>query len=65
MRGANFRWPLVLTQRGAKQCFPIFSYGGNFCLQKEAWPNGPPKYANETETETEAEITTGTYTESE
>ena len=28
--GPNFRWPLVLTQGGAKPCFPIFFYGEKF-----------------------------------
>ena len=46
--GPNFRWLLVLTQRGpnpkgAKLCFPNFSYGEqkNF-LPKGPWLNGPP-----------------------
>ena len=33
--GPNFRWPLVLTQKGAKPClFPIFShfFKHNFCV---------------------------------
>ena len=39
--GANFRWPLVLTQRGkGKPSFPKTNF-----LPKGPWPNDPPKYA--------------------
>ena len=35
-RGPNFRWPLVLPQRGAKLSFLNFSYGENkFFYQKK------------------------------
>ena len=36
-RRGEFRWPLLLTQKGPKPCFPIFP------MVK----NGPPKYATE------------------
>ena len=41
--GPNFRWPLVLTQRGAKLSFPNFSYGEKkiFFAKEGPWPNGP------------------------
>ena len=41
---------MVLTQKGAKPCFPIFSYGENkfFFAKGGPWPNGPPKYATGT-----------------
>ena len=37
--GPNFRWPLVLTWRGAKPCFPIFSYGEIYLTKGGPWPN--------------------------
>ena len=47
-RGANFCWPLVLTQRGeAKPSFPIFSYGEKNIVAKEGRIPNPPKYATD------------------
>ena len=45
--GRNFRWPLVLTQRGGQKLrFPIFSYGEkNVCCQTGAMAQWTPKYA--------------------
>ena len=47
--GPNFCWPLVLTQRGAKPYFQIFSYGENFFFRPKGYCHGPmasPKYTN-------------------
>ena len=43
-RGANFCWPLVLTQRGAKPSFPIFLVCQKkiFLAKGGSWPNAPP-----------------------
>ena len=41
--GANFRWPLVLTQRGrANWVFQIFLWWKQICLPRGPWPNAPP-----------------------
>ena len=49
--GPNFRWPLVLTQRGGKPSFPIFlvCQQKNFLAKGGPWHNGLPlnKYATE------------------
>ena len=51
-KGANFRWPLELTQKG-QPSFPIFPMVQNI-LPTETWPmqcgNAPPKYATESST---------------
>ena len=39
--GVNFRWSLVLTQRGAKPCF-LFFHRADKKFAKGAWPNAPP-----------------------
>ena len=44
-RGANFCWPLVLTQKRGKPCLPFFAMAKYFFDKEGPWPNalpGPP-----------------------
>ena len=48
--GPNFRWPLVLTQRGPNHVFLFFRMVKIFFICQAGhgrgpWPNGPPEYA--------------------
>ena len=39
--GLFFLWPLMLSQRGTKLCFPIFSYGQNWFFFWSKGGHGP------------------------
>ena len=43
--GPNFRWPLVLTQRGGQTMFTYFFSCEKFFLPKGGMAQWPPKYA--------------------